>query len=137
MNRVTLLGNVGQDPDIRSTATGKRVANFTLATSKSWKPQGSTEWKEETQWHRLVAWGPLAEAAEKYVTKGKRVLVEGEIQYRTWQDREGQTRYTTEINVRELFVFASGTPQEKPQEKPQGFDDFPAALDGEEDDLPF
>jgi single-strand DNA-binding protein len=98
MNKAILLGNVGQDPDIRNTQGGKVVASFTLATSESWKDRNTGEKKEVTQWHRIVVWNEgLVGIVENYVTKGTKLLVEGEIQTRKWEDQQGVERYTTEI----------------------------------------
>ena len=102
LNKVTLIGNVGQDPDIRTTTGGGRVANFSLATSRVWNgPSGDRQ--EKTEWHKCVVWNTkvtsLADVVEKYVHKGTQLYVEGRIEYRTYQDKENQTRYVTEINV--------------------------------------
>ena len=110
LNKVTLIGNVGQDPDIRSTQNGGRVATLSLATTRTWTgPSGDRQ--EKTEWHRCVVWNRgqgngLADVVEKYVKKGDRVYIEGPIEYRQWQDKDNQTRYTTEINVRELILLS-------------------------------
>lgn len=96
VNKVILVGNLGQDPDIRYTANGKAVANLTLATSESWKDQ-SGQIQEKTEWHRVVMFGKLAEIAGEYLRKGSQVYVEGKLQTRKWQDQNGQDKYTTEI----------------------------------------
>jgi len=96
INKVILVGNLGSDPEIRSTPGGQRVANFRMATSRSWNsPDGQRQ--EKTEWHSIVAWGKLADICERYLTKGKQVYVEGRLETRTWQDKEGQTRYKTEV----------------------------------------
>src|SRR5688572_7797952 len=104
LNRVQLIGNLGADPEVRSTANGGRVANLSLATSRQWKG-ASGDKQEKTEWHRVVIWNNkgsnLADIAERYCKKGDKIYVEGSIEYRSWQDKEGQTRYTTEINARE------------------------------------
>ena len=104
-----LIGNLGADPEVRSTANGNRVANLRVATSRQWNNQAG-ERQEKTEWHRVVLWNgrnsPLADVAEKYCKKGDRVYVEGRIEYRTWEDREGNTRYTTEINGREIIMLS-------------------------------
>ena len=98
LNKVMLIGNLGADPEVRSTSNGSRVATMSLATSRQWTTQAG-EKQEKTEWHRCVVWNArgsgLADVVEKYLKKGDRVYVEGRIEYRTWQDREGQTRYTT------------------------------------------
>lgn len=97
LNRVTLIGNVGQDPEIRTTQTGDKVANFSVATSQSWKDK-SGERKEKTEWHRIVLFNPhLIDVVEKYVRKGSRVYLEGALQTRSWTDNSGATKYSTEI----------------------------------------
>jgi len=162
LNKVTLIGNLGNDPEIRSTTGGNRVASFSLATSRSWNnPQG--EKQEKTEWHKCVVWNTkgsqLADIVEKYVKKGDKIYVEGRIEYRQWTDKEGQTRYTTEINVRELLMLGGGrggasdgaeggaatsrsrAPAGERAKAPAAaggdFEDFPGALEDEDDDLPF
>ncbi len=161
LNKVMLIGNLGADPEVRSTANGARVATLSIATSRQWNNQAG-ERQEKTQWHRVVLWNNskgsgLVDFAEKYLKKGDRVYVEGEIEYRTWEDREGKTRYTTEIKAREVMAVGgkagsggseggesaprrSAQPamaDSKSDSKPESFDDFPEALDEEDDDLPF
>jgi single-strand DNA-binding protein len=153
MNKAILVGNLGADPEVRSTTNGSRVATLSIATSRQWKNQAG-EKQEKTEWHRVVFWNTkfsnLADIAERFCKKGDKVYVEGSIEYRSWQDREGQTRYTTEINGRELILLsgksegaesfaapgkvaaAAAAPKGK-----EGFEDFPEALDAEDDDLPF
>ena len=98
VNKVILVGNLGRDPEIRSTQDGQRIANFTLATSENWRDRTSGERKERTEWHRVVIFNDrLSEIAEKYLRKGSKVYVEGQLQTRKWQDQQGQERYTTEI----------------------------------------
>ena len=165
LNKVTLIGNLGNDPEVRSTTGGNRVATFSLATSRSWNDAGGTK-QEKTEWHRCVVWNTkssqLADIVEKYVKKGDKLYVEGRIEYRQWQDKENQTRYSTEINVRELIMLGGGsggggrsasgefdaensgarTRTAAPAKAKAGaggddFEDFPGALADEDDDLPF
>jgi single-strand DNA-binding protein len=163
LNKVTLIGNVGSDPEIRTTQGGGKVAQFSLATGRTWNDQSGAK-QEKTEWHRCVIWNnrasTLADVAEKYVRKGEKLYVEGEIEYRQWQDKDGQTRYITEIKVRELILLGGrsggssdddegGPPRRSaapPRSKPSAaapagnsdnFDDFPGALQDEDDDLPF
>ena len=107
LNKVTLIGNLGNDPEVRSTTGGNRVATFSLATSRTWNDQAGAK-QEKTEWHRCVVWNTkgsqLADIVEKYVKKGDKLYVEGRIEYRQWQDKDNQTRYSTEINVRELIM---------------------------------
>src|ERR687897_1292979 len=109
LNKVQLIGNLGADPEVRSTSNGSRVATLSVATSRQWKNQAG-EKQEKTEWHRVVLWNnkgsTLADIAERYCKKGDKIYVEGSIEYRSWQDREGQTRYTTEINGRELIMLS-------------------------------
>src|SRR5690242_15529463 len=102
-----LIGNLGNDPEVRSTSGGNRVATFSLATSRSWNDAAGSK-QEKTEWHRCVVWNTkssqLADIVERYVKKGDKIYVEGRIEYRQWQDKDGQTRYSTEINVRELIL---------------------------------
>lgn len=165
LNKVMLMGNLGNDPEVRSTAGGGKVASFSLATSRTWNDQSGNK-QEKTEWHKCIAWNQgtqkLADVVENYCKKGKPVYVEGAIEYRQWQDKEGQTRYSTEIRVRELILLgsrdggesegsysgaatraprpaaATGKPS-APSTKAGGdeFADFPGALEDEEDDLPF
>ena len=162
LNKVTLIGNLGNDPEVRSTNGGNRVASFSLATSRSWNNQQG-EKQEKTEWHKCIVWNTkgsqLADIVERYVKKGDKIYVEGRIEYRQWTDKEGQTRYTTEINVRELLMLGGGrggggeadgdaAPQRSrapvgERAKASGgaaaseFEDFPGALADEDDDLPF
>ncbi len=102
VNKVILVGNLGKDPEIRYMTNGDAVANVTIATSESWKDKASGEKKEITEWHRLVFYRKLAEIVGQYLKKGSTVYVEGRIRTRKWQDKEGQERYTTEIEVTEM-----------------------------------
>jgi single-strand DNA-binding protein len=166
LNKVTLIGNLGNDPEVRSTTGGNRVATFSLATSRSWNDASGSK-QEKTEWHRCVVWNTkssqLADIVEKYVKKGDKLYVEGRIEYRQWQDKENQTRYSTEINVRELIMLGGGSGggsraasgdldaesnggararSAAPAKAKSGaggddFEDFPGALADEDDDLPF
>ncbi len=99
INKVILVGNLGQDPEIRYTADGRPIANFSIATSESWKDKNSGEKREKTEWHRVVVFGKLAEICGEYLSKGKQVYIEGKLQTRKWQGQDGQDRYTTEIVI--------------------------------------
>ena len=103
VNKVILIGNLGKDPEVRATTTGQRVANFSLATSRSWTGQDGQR-QEKTEWHSIVVWGKLAEICEKYLQKGKQVYIEGRIETRSWQDKEGQTKYKTEIICEQMTM---------------------------------
>lgn len=98
VNKVILVGNLGRDPEIRSTQDGTKVANLSLATSETWRDRNSGERRERTEWHRVVIFNErLCEVAEKYLRKGSKIYIEGQLQTRKWTDKEGQDRYTTEV----------------------------------------
>ena len=98
VNKVILVGNLGRDPEVRNTQDGRKVVNLSLATSESWRDRQSGERKEKTEWHRVVIFNEnLAEVAEKYLRKGAKVFIEGQLQTRKWQDQSGAEKYTTEI----------------------------------------
>ena len=99
VNKVILVGRLGQDPEIKYTPSGAAVCNFTLATSESWADKSGQK-QEKTEWHRVVVWGKLAELCNQYLAKGRQAYLEGSLQTRSWDDKQGQKRYTTEINAR-------------------------------------
>ena len=146
VNKVILVGNIGQDPEIRYMPNGNPVANLTLATSESWKDKQSGETKEQTEWHRVVMFNKLAEIAGEYVKKGSKVYLEGAIKTRKWQDQQGQDRYTTEIVANELQMLDrrsdagnsdyqqySQQSEAKPAKKPAEV----AEVEIADDDIPF
>jgi len=101
VNKVILVGNLGRDPEIRTFQNGGRVANITVATSESWKDKSSGERKEKTEWHRVVIFSePLVGIAERYLKKGSKVFIEGQLETRKWQDQSGQDKYSTEVVLR-------------------------------------
>ena len=103
LNKAMLIGNVGADPEVRTTATGMRVASLPLATHRRWTDdQGQVH--EKTDWHRVIAWDRLADVVERFVKRGDRLFVEGRIEYRSWEDSAGQTRYATEIIAQEVIL---------------------------------
>lgn len=120
VNKVILVGNLGQDPEVRYMPNGGAVTNITLATSESWRDKQSGETKEVTEWHRVVFFGKLAEIAGEYLRKGSQVYVEGQLKTRKWQDQSGQDRYTTEVvvNVGGTMQMLGGK-QEGEKQKPQ------------------
>jgi single-strand DNA-binding protein len=158
LNKIMLIGNLGSDPEVRATTGGNRVATFSLATGRVWN-SANGEKQEKTEWHRCVAWNSkgagLADVIEKYAKKGDRIYVEGRVEYRQWQDKDNQTKYMTEVNVREILLLggrgsAGGSDDSAPQQRSRpaaakgtgagasdDFEDFPGALDDEDDDLPF
>ena len=111
MNRVTLIGNLGADPEIKYTQNQTAVCNFSIATTEAWNDNNGQK-QEKTEWHRITVWSKLAENCGKYLTKGRSVCVEGKLQTRKWQDKEGHDRYTTEI-VAQNVLFLGGNPNAK------------------------
>lgn len=107
LNKVILIGNLGKDPETRYAPSGDAICNVTIATSETWKDKATGEKKEQTEWHRVVFFGRLAEIAAQYLRKGSQVYVEGRLQTRKWQDKEGQDRYTTEIRADEMKMLGS------------------------------
>ena len=101
INKVILVGNLGSDPEIRYTGSGTAVCNFSVATSESYKDRDGNQ-VENTEWHRVVAWARLAEICGEYLKKGRQVYIEGQLQTRQWEDKDGNTKYTTEIKAREM-----------------------------------
>lgn len=106
LNKVMLIGNLGADPEVRYTASGSSVANFRIATTEVWNNRDG-ERQERTEWHRIVVWGKTAEHCGEYLSKGRSVYVEGKIQTREWEDKEGQRRWTTEINADRVTFLGS------------------------------
>ncbi len=139
VNKVILLGNLGKDPDIMTLESGVKVARFPLATNAYFKGKDG-EMTERTEWHQVVLWRNRAELAEKYLSKGRMVYVEGRLQTRQWEDKEGNKRYTTEV-VGDVINFVGGRPDQEKGEKASGMEapsDLPAPdAPPEEDDLPF
>jgi len=107
VNKVILVGHLGKDPEVRYSPNGGAVTNITLATSESWKDKNTGEKQEKTEWHRVVFFGKLAEIAGEYLKKGSQVYLEGRLQTRKWQDKEGKDRYTTEIVAGEMQMLGS------------------------------
>ncbi len=156
LNKVILIGNVGADPEIRTTSSGSRLAQFNLATSRRWTSQAG-EQQEKTEWHRIVAWerreasgGDPFNVIERFVKKGEKLYVEGEIEYRSYEDKDGVTKYITEIRPRDIILLGSREGAPAGADAPRrdrapaarsgtaGYDDFHAPPMGDEDDdLPF
>ena len=141
INKVILVGNLGQDPEIKYTAGGAAVTTLSIATSDSWKDKDSGMDKERTEWHRVVLWRRLAEIAGEYLKKGSKVYIEGQLQTRKWE-QEGQTRYTTEIVARDLqFLDSKGTKDLSNEENLRSSSDESVAdVDKsgiDDDDIPF
>lgn len=108
INKVILIGNLGQDPEIRFTASGNAVANVNIATTSSWNDRNTGQRQEQTEWHRVVMFNKVAEIAQQYLTKGARVYIEGRLQTRKWQDQNNQDRYTTEIVCNDMQMLGGG-----------------------------
>ena len=129
INKVIIVGNLGNDPESKSLPSGSAVTNITVATSETWKDKTTGEKKEKTEWHRVVFFNRLAEIAAEYLRKGSKVYIEGSLETRKWQDKDGQDRYTTEIKGKELQMLDSrseGKPAREPakqqESEPYGFD---------------
>jgi single-strand DNA-binding protein len=151
VNKAILVGNLGNDPDMRYTAGGAAIANISIATAESWKDKNTGEQQERTEWHRVVFFGRLAEIVGEYLRKGSQIYVEGRLQTRKWQDKEGQDRYTTEIVANEMQMLGGkgggstsydSAPQTQPKQSnapaPQAAPASNAApADDFDDDIPF
>ncbi len=122
VNKVILVGRLGQNPEVRYTPAGAAVANFSVATSESWNDKSGQK-QEKTEWHRIVVWGKVAELCNQYLTKGRQVYIEGRLQTRQWQDKDGQTKYTTEVQAQTVqFLGASPGGAERSAPRDGGFD---------------
>lgn len=138
-----LIGNLGKDPEVRHLENGAVVANFSIATSETYTDKTTGERRENTDWHDIVAWRGLAEIAEKYLRKGQKVYIEGKLKKRSWQDKEGNTRYTTEVVADEMTMLTrgeQGTVSNAPYDS-SGTPEAPSKIDDimnkDSDDLPF
>ena len=120
INKVIIIGNLGRDPEVRYTQDGTAVANFTVATSESWTDKSSGEKRENTEWHRIVVWRRLAEICGEYLSKGRQVYVEGNLQTRSWE-QDGVTRYTTEIIANTVQFLGGGSGGGAPRQGGGGF----------------
>lgn len=128
INKAIIVGNLGNDPEMRYTQDGSAIANLSVATKESWKKDGQKQ--EKTEWHRVVAFKRLAEIMGEYLKKGSQVYIEGKLQTRKWQDKDGNDKYTTEIVANEMKMFGGGKPA-------QSRDDAPVQDDFEDDSIPF
>lgn len=138
VNKVMLIGNLGGDPEKRVTGTGQAVTNFNMATTDRWTDKGGQK-QERTEWHRVVVWGPQADSCAQYLNKGRQVYVEGSLRTRQWKDRDGNTRYTTEV-IAQRVQFLGGPRGERTAEEPAPTfetDATPALNAGGPDDVPF
>jgi single-strand DNA-binding protein len=147
VNKVILVGRLGKDPDISYSPNGLAIAKFSLATNEN-VPAGEGNWEERTEWHRIVAFGKLAEVCGNYLNKGRQVFVEGSIRTRQWEDQQGQKRYSTEIIARDIQLLGSGGGAESQPQAAQGqraagpagrtaAEELPPSVGLPEDDIPF
>jgi single-strand DNA-binding protein len=139
INKVILIGRLGSDPEVRYTPSGVAVANFNIATSEEWKDKDSGERKERTEWHRIVAWRRLGEICGEYLSKGRQVYVEGRLQTRDWEDRDGNKRYTTEIVATDVQFLGTRDSTDSARPRGAGPGDFQGgpAQGPADDDIPF
>ncbi len=161
LNKVQLIGRLGKDPELRYTSNGMAVATFSIATNESFRSGESDEWQERTEWHNIVAWGRQAEVAGEYLSKGGQVYIEGRLQTRSWEGKDGAKRYTTEVVARDLILLGGrGESGGSSQRPPHPADDYspagsggsggsdsggmpadtstpPSGPDGPEEDIPF
>ena len=142
VNKVILVGNLGQKPEMRYTATQSAVANISIATTESWKDKESGEMRDKTEWHRVVYFGKLAEIVEKYLDKGSSVYIEGKLQTRKWQDKSGADRWTTEIVGSELTMLGSRASNSNSTQSSSNESESPFPQDDSgpgltDDDIPF
>lgn len=133
VNKVILIGNLGRDPEMKYTQSGTAVANFSIATTETWKDKETGEKKEQTEWHKIVAWRRLGEICGEYLKKGSLVYIEGALQTRKWEDKEGNARYTTEVVAHKMQMLGgkgdSQAPGNQSQDPPGNFPD--------DDNIPF
>ncbi len=142
LNKAMLIGRLGQDPEVRYTQSNTAVANFSLATNERYKDRNG-ENQERTEWHRIVAWGRTAEVCQEYLNKGSLVYIEGPIQTREWEDKDGQKKYTTEIKALTMQMLDSrgdsgmGGGNTSAPQKPAQTAEIDSSFDDMDDDLPF
>lgn len=132
LNKVLIIGNLGRDPEMRYTPSGRPVTTFSVATSRSWKTSDG-ERKSETEWFNIVAWGSLAEICNQYLKKGQQVYIEGRLQTRRWEDDEGNKRSTTEVVAREMTMLGDRRDRKEDEDEREADESDP----GDEDEFPF
>ena len=145
INKVILVGNVGNAPEVRQTTEGNAIATLSLATSETWKDKQTGEKQEKTEWHRVVFFRQLAEIVGKYVRKGSKLYIEGSLRTRKWQDQQGIDRYTTEIVANDMQMLDSRNDEERPDNNGPGYaaqnpipaNNQPPVLQDFDDDVPF
>ena len=136
VNKAILVGNLGSDPELRHTPSGTAVANFNIATTEQWTSK-TGERGERTEWHRIVCWGRLAEISNEYLTKGKQVYIEGRLQTRSWDDRDGNKKYMTEVVAMSMTMLADPANRPKDEDDPHHGRSAPAERQADDDDIPF
>ncbi len=143
VNKVILIGNLGADPELRTIPSGKAVCEFRIATSESWTGKDGQK-QERTEWHRIIAWGKLGELCNQYLSKGRQAYIEGRIQTRSWEDKDGNKRYTTEIIANDVRFLGGGSGRGRSDGDgpPPPTDDFGSStggggFGGGDDDIPF
>jgi single-strand DNA-binding protein len=137
VNKVTLIGNLGSDPETRTTPSGTKVATFNLATNEGWTGKDGTR-QERTEWHRIVAWGKLADICEQYLRKGRQVYIEGRLTTRSWEDKQGGQKKTTEIVAQTMLMLGGRGPEGSSEAEEVETPEFVAdTVKVEDDDLPF
>lgn len=135
VNKVILIGNLGADPELRYTSGGQAVADLRVATSRRWQGKDGSQ-QEDTQWHRVVVWGKTAEQCKEYLSKGRQAYIEGRLQTRAWEDRDGNKRYTTEVVAQQvLFLGGRGGSGASSEPPPPSDQSMPSDLG--DDDIPF
>jgi single-strand DNA-binding protein len=140
VNKVILVGNLGRDAELRYTPSGAAVLNFSIATTETWKDKTTNEKKESTEWHKVVLWGRVAESLNEYLVKGKQVYVEGRLQTRQWEDKEGQKRHTTEVRGDRVVLLGSAGGRAGSAGRSESPESAPSAGEGPaltDDDIPF
>ena len=139
LNRVQLIGRLGKNPEVRYTANGSAVANFSLATNESWTGKDGQK-NERTEWHNIVAWGKLGEICGEYLTKGKQIYIEGRLTTRSWEDKDGNKRYTTEIRAENMIMLGgpgSGSGANSGSDHIAAENEAQSSASTIEDDIPF
>ena len=135
VNKVILIGHLGREPEVRYTSSGQAVANFTIATNETWKNKDGNQ-EEQTEWHRIVAWRRLGEICGEYLRKGSQIYIEGKLQTRDWEDRDGNKRYTTEIVAQNMQMLDSQAREGRAQSDEERYPvEEPISIP--DDDIPF
>lgn len=134
VNKVIILGRLGQNPELKYTPSGMPVCNFTVATSESWADKAGQK-QERTEWHRIVVWGKLAELCNQYLTKGRQAFIEGGLQTRSWDDKSGQKRYTTEIVAKTVQFIGGQTGVGAPKDNSEAAPSYETSMVNQEYDI--